>query len=105
MPTIPVDANDAIAIYRVAQESIRRARQGGGPTLIRCQPYRIEASTRAPVARKFEKEQDALSKLEGHLAAQGLLTRNLRTRVLREFSAKFAVVAQASNRERLLHLA
>jgi TPP-dependent pyruvate/acetoin dehydrogenase alpha subunit len=105
MPVIPVDANDAIAIYRVAQESIRHARQGGGPTLIRCQSYRIEAPSRTSIVRECEEEQDALSKLEGHLAAQGIVTRNLRKRVLREFSATFAVLAQASNQDGLLHLA
>ncbi len=35
-PAIPVDARDAIAVYRVAQEAIARARKGGGPTLIEC---------------------------------------------------------------------
>ncbi len=35
-PTIPVDGRDAVAVYRVAQEAIARARKGGGPTLIEC---------------------------------------------------------------------
>ncbi|ADW68408.1 dehydrogenase E1 component [Granulicella tundricola MP5ACTX9] len=34
LPGIPVDASDAVAMYRVAQESIGRARAGGGPALI-----------------------------------------------------------------------
>jgi TPP-dependent pyruvate/acetoin dehydrogenase alpha subunit len=34
VPGIPVDASDAVAMYRVAQESIGRARAGGGPALI-----------------------------------------------------------------------
>ncbi len=34
VPGIPVDAYDAVAMYRVAQESIGRARAGGGPALI-----------------------------------------------------------------------
>jgi hypothetical protein len=34
VPGIPLDANDAVAMYRVAQESIGRARAGGGPALI-----------------------------------------------------------------------
>jgi TPP-dependent pyruvate/acetoin dehydrogenase alpha subunit len=36
VPGIPVDAADAIALYRVAQESIGRARAGGGPALMEC---------------------------------------------------------------------
>jgi TPP-dependent pyruvate/acetoin dehydrogenase alpha subunit len=33
-PGISVDGSDAVAMYRVAQEAIERARSGGGPTLI-----------------------------------------------------------------------
>src|SRR6185437_2613674 len=42
IPGIPVDASDAVAIYRVAQESIGRSRGGDGPVLIECvspQPF------------------------------------------------------------------
>ena len=34
IPGIPVDASDSIALYRVAQESLVRARAAGGPALI-----------------------------------------------------------------------
>lgn len=36
VPGIPVDASDAVALYRVAQESIGRGRIGGGPSLMEC---------------------------------------------------------------------
>lgn len=36
IPGIPVDASDAVALYRVAQESIGRARGGDGAVLIEC---------------------------------------------------------------------
>ena len=36
MPGIPVDAGDAVAVYRVAQESLGRTRGGDGPVLIEC---------------------------------------------------------------------
>ncbi len=35
-PGIVVDGNDVVAVWRVAQESIHRARIGSGPTLIDC---------------------------------------------------------------------
>ncbi len=41
IPSIPVDGLDLAAVYRVAHESVLRARRGGGPTLIECKPYRI----------------------------------------------------------------
>lgn len=36
LPAIPVDAHDVIALYRVAHESIARAREGSGPTRLLC---------------------------------------------------------------------
>ncbi len=35
-PGIVVDGRDVVAVWRVAQESIHRARNGSGPTLIEC---------------------------------------------------------------------
>ena len=40
LPAIAVDGNDVVAVYRVTEESTRRARQGLGPSLIEC---RLEA--------------------------------------------------------------
>lgn len=36
-PAIIVDGKDAVAVWRVAHESIHRARNGAGPTLIECE--------------------------------------------------------------------
>lgn len=50
VPGIAVDGEDAVAIYRVVQESLGRARAGGGPALIECVPFVLQgkgsASTR-----------------------------------------------------------
>ncbi len=43
VPGIPVDAGDAVALYRVAQESLGRTRGGDGPVLIECVAYRGES--------------------------------------------------------------
>lgn len=42
VPGIPVDASDAVALYRVAQESIGRARGNGGPVLIECLTHQLD---------------------------------------------------------------
>lgn len=36
LPVLTVDGDDAVAVYRVGQEAIRRARQGRGPALVEC---------------------------------------------------------------------
>ena len=40
MPGVAVDGNDVTAVYEAAGAAIRRARAGGGPTLIECKTYR-----------------------------------------------------------------
>ena len=49
VPGIAVDASDAMALYRVTQESIGRARAGGGPALIEGLPF-------APFAKREPKK-------------------------------------------------
>jgi len=44
VPAISVDGNDAVAVYRVASESISRARLGRGPTLIDCRRFRVSGA-------------------------------------------------------------
>ena len=40
MPGVTVDGHDFFAVYETAGEAIRRAREGGGPTLIECKVNR-----------------------------------------------------------------
>jgi 2-oxoisovalerate dehydrogenase E1 component len=40
LPGIQVDGNDVLKIHEVAGEAIRRARDGGGATLLECKTYR-----------------------------------------------------------------
>ena len=42
IPVIPVDAGDAVALYRVTQESIGRARAEGGVVVIECVPFGVD---------------------------------------------------------------
>jgi len=40
VPSMTVDGNDVLAVFEAAGEAVRRARSGGGPTLIECKTYR-----------------------------------------------------------------
>jgi TPP-dependent pyruvate/acetoin dehydrogenase alpha subunit len=42
VPGIPVDASDAVALYRVAQESLGRMRGGDGPVLVECVAFAVK---------------------------------------------------------------
>jgi TPP-dependent pyruvate/acetoin dehydrogenase alpha subunit len=46
VPGMPVDAGDAVALYRVAQESLGRTRGGDGPVLVECVSYKVDGSGR-----------------------------------------------------------
>jgi TPP-dependent pyruvate/acetoin dehydrogenase alpha subunit len=74
---IPVDGNDVIAVYRVAQEAIHRARRGVGPTLIDCKPW--------PLAAKQDGPADPVRRLEQALERRGLATGKLKERTLAAF--------------------
>jgi 2-oxoisovalerate dehydrogenase E1 component len=40
MPGVSVDGNDVGAVYAATKEAVKRARDGGGPTLLECRTYR-----------------------------------------------------------------
>jgi TPP-dependent pyruvate/acetoin dehydrogenase alpha subunit len=78
LPAFTVDGNDVVAVYRVAQEAIRRARQGYGPALIECQSYRwcsqleTHSAKQLPGAVEQEHSADPLSLMETYLRQKGL---------------------------------
>jgi TPP-dependent pyruvate/acetoin dehydrogenase alpha subunit len=82
-PVIPVDANDVVAIYRVAFESIHKARHGGGPTLIQAislpHPPGIKASS--------GEHPDAISKMEAYLTGKGLFSLSWKQKLIDGFKS------------------
>jgi TPP-dependent pyruvate/acetoin dehydrogenase alpha subunit len=62
-PSICVDGNDVVAVYRVASEAIAHARKGHGPTLIEC-----------PLAHPC----DPIKNMEKYLIRKGLVEEQLR---------------------------
>lgn len=68
LPEIPVDAQDVVALYRVAHESIARARGGSGPTVMACWTWRLPAKN----GRGETSGVDAIAHLEDWLTARGL---------------------------------
>jgi TPP-dependent pyruvate/acetoin dehydrogenase alpha subunit len=106
-PGIPVDGHDVVAVYRVAHESIQRARRGCGPTLIQCEPYLLDndavtvtknggrsgasGGTRNGSAGAGKKHldwtvKDPIEQMERYLMQKGLFQDSWKSRVLREFS-------------------
>ena len=57
IPGITVDGNDIVAVWRVTQESIHRARTGAGPTLIESRTWRWHAEADHPSANGRSKSK------------------------------------------------
>ncbi len=60
MPGLVVDGNDVQAVYEKASEAIERARQGGGPTLMECETYRLCGHSRSDPRTYRAKEEETL---------------------------------------------
>ena len=73
VPGFPVDGSDAIALYRVMQESLLRARSGGGAALIECIRFAVEGRDRAKIEDPIERLAGLL-KLKG-VASEGWISR------------------------------
>ncbi|MGA1981435.1 MAG: thiamine pyrophosphate-dependent enzyme [Acidobacteriaceae bacterium] len=84
VPGIPVDADDAVAIYRVAQESVGRARIGGGAALMECVPFAVEGTAAKRTAA------DGLAGLERYLLQRGIATKMWMEREAKGFAKRVA---------------
>lgn len=81
---IPVDTQDVVAMYRVAHESIARAREGSGPTHIVGVRWQAPANKRK---RLDFASEDAVTHLEHWLTARGLPAQEWRREIVAEFAA------------------
>ncbi|UJB42891.1 pyruvate dehydrogenase (acetyl-transferring) E1 component subunit alpha [Streptomyces sp. A1-5] len=87
MPGRLVDGNDAPALHEVLTEAVRRARGGGGPTLVEAVTYRIDAHTNADDATRYRTQaeveswraHDPIALLERELTDRDLLTEEFAT--------------------------
>jgi len=96
LPGVSVDGNDAVAVYQAAEEAVRRARAGEGPTLLECRTYRtrshsegmrdagyrtpeevVEWTARSPITRLKERlladgsaRADDLERIEAEMTAE-----------------------------------
>lgn len=64
LPVLTVDGEDAVAVYRVMQESVRRARMGGGPAVL------WAVMTSADKAGTMPRSQHPMVRLQAYMAAR-----------------------------------
>jgi hypothetical protein len=85
VPGMAVDADDAVALYRVAQEAIARARIGGGAALMECVPFLLEGTKQLP-----QTTADAIEELERYMLARGVATRRWMEREAKSCARRIA---------------
>ncbi len=95
LPIIPVDAEDVVAIYRVAFESIHKARHGGGPTVIQAISFPASSGGKAAEAHVSE-PADAVVRMEAYLAAKGLFSPVLKQKLIYSFNRELTSVIEAT---------
>ncbi len=80
-PTLTVDGNDAVAVYRVACEAIAHARMGDGPTLIEC----LRSKAGDPM-----QNDDTFLKMERYLMGQDLFREEFKRQAAAGFRKELA---------------
>jgi pyruvate dehydrogenase E1 component alpha subunit len=97
-PGITVDGSDIVAVWRVTQESIHRARTGAGPTLIECRTRRwyqafanLSSSRRSDSKRIRERLQtDPLRNMEHYMKKRNLWRQSLTDALVEEYRASLS---------------
>ena len=105
IPGFLVDGNDAAAVYAVVSDALTRARAGGGPSVIECLTYRIEAHTNSDDPSRYRtaadvalwKHRDPIERLEKYLVSQRLLSERDREEIAAEAEALAAHTRDAMN--------
>jgi TPP-dependent pyruvate/acetoin dehydrogenase alpha subunit len=89
VPGIAVDGDDAVAIYRVAQESIGRARIGGGAAVMECVPFVVTGA-------KSKRRNDGVDGMERYLLQRGVVTQAWMDREARDFARRLEAAKGAA---------
>ncbi|TAK23083.1 MAG: thiamine pyrophosphate-dependent dehydrogenase E1 component subunit alpha [Chloroflexota bacterium] len=82
MPGVVVDGQDVFAVWEVAQAAVKRARAGGGPSLIECKTYRYHGHASSDNPRRYrsaEEEErararDCIKRFREQVVAHGLMS-------------------------------
>lgn len=82
MPSVRVDGNDVLAVYRAVSDAVAFARQGGGPTFIECLTFRMGAHSTSDDPTRYRSQadvdawekKDPLARFRSYLVRGGLLT-------------------------------
>lgn len=102
-----VDGNDVLEVRRVVGEAVRRARAGGGPTLIEAVTYRIGGHSSSDDPRRYRDEhevkaalaRDPILKFETWMFEQGILNESMKQQIASDAQTEVIEAADAAAAE------
>jgi len=97
IPGITVDGNDIVAVWRVTQESIHRARTGAGPTLIESRTWRwhAEADHSAANGQRNRWQNDPLHHMEHYMKKRRLWRQAWKEALMHEYKLALAAAVRS----------
>ncbi len=88
IPGVTVDGQDAIAVYEVVSEAVKRARAGQGPSLVEAKTYRFRHHAEGPLFDMLNyRTEEELMQWKGRDPLEILRTRLLKNSILSEAEA------------------
>jgi len=96
IPGVRVDGNDVLAVYTASREALKRAKEGGGPTLIEAVTYRMGPHTtaddptryRPPEVVKAMEKYDPILRFEKYLLNRGYISEKEAKEIYEEWSKR-----------------
>jgi len=100
---VQVDGNDALAVYQVAKEALRHAREGEGPVLIEALTYRVGPHTTSDDPRRYRDEEavkahegeDPILRLRLYLEKEGAYREGLQEEIEEEARERMSQAVEA----------
>lgn len=98
VPSVRVDGNDVLAVYKVLSDAVKRARDGQGPTFVECVTYRMGAHSTSDDPSRYRtdeevaewRKKDPLDRLRKYLLNLGLVTEESDARLDAELGEEIA---------------
>jgi pyruvate dehydrogenase E1 component subunit alpha len=102
IPGVLVDGNDLFAVYGATAEAVKRARSGGGPTLIEALTYRLGPHTTSDDPRRYRsdqeeaewRERDPVERVRRYLAGENEWTERWQASIEAEESAEIEAAVE-----------
>ncbi len=96
LPSIQVDGNDLIAVHAVMDEALKRARSGGGATVVEAITYRLSDHTTADDASRYRPQEEVenarrfepISRLRKYLMSNNQWSAQQENQLLKDCAAK-----------------